>query len=247
MATNELFQFSIVSALMDGVASHGLPVSTILANGDHGLGTFRNLVGELIILDGKAYRMNPDGSITHIGFTASTETISPFAMITRFSPTVITKADLPGKAKVPGKEALFELLSHLLPGARNHYLAIRVEGVFKSVTVRTVGGQREPHEGLADVGKHQVSHTFTEAMTGTIIGFRSPPYMQGVSVAGDHLHFISEDRARGGHLLAFETAEKVEVAVAPIWTVHLELPRDDAEFNEATLKGDSEGIKAVEG
>ena len=225
---------------MDGVASQGPPISELLTHGDHGLGTFRHLVGELIVLDGQAYQMKSDGSVTAIDASAN-DTISPFAMITRFQPTTTINAVL------ASKDDLFGRLTRLLPQARNHFMAIRISGAFKSVTVRTVGGQRVPHEGLAEVGKHQASHTFTESMRGAIIGFRSPNYMQGISVAGDHLHFISEDKTRGGHLLAFSTETEVEIAAAPISKVHLDLPNNDLEFNDAPLKGDGEGIAAVEG
>ncbi|HET9184774.1 MAG TPA: acetolactate decarboxylase, partial [Solirubrobacterales bacterium] len=36
---------------------------------------------------------------------------------------------------------------------------------------------------------------------GTMLGFRFPTYVEGIEVAGYHLHFISADRGRGGHVL----------------------------------------------
>ncbi|KAK8848436.1 Alpha-acetolactate decarboxylase [Apiospora arundinis] len=244
MSSNKLFQYSIVSALMDGVASTGMPIAMLLAHGNHGLGTFRHIAGEMIILDGEVFQMKSDGSISKISATAM-DIISPFAMITNFEPSDRIVAFLQSKA------ALFDLLTELLPMSRNHYVGIRVEGSFSSITVRTVGGQKNAHEGLAELGKHQVSHTLRseaeEIVQGTIIGFRSPAYMQGVSVAGDHLHFVTADRTKGGHVLAFVTLDKVEVSAAAISTVHIELPTHDVEFNEATLKGEHEAIEAVEG
>jgi alpha-acetolactate decarboxylase len=38
-------------------------------------------------------------------------------------------------------------------------------------------------------GQEQTSHTF-ESAAGTIIGFLSPQYMEGIGVPGIHLHFI---------------------------------------------------------
>ncbi|ORY70920.1 alpha-acetolactate decarboxylase [Pseudomassariella vexata] len=241
MATNELFQYSIVSALMDGVASTGLPINTLLSHGDHGLGTFRYIVGEMIILDGQLYQMKSDGSVLSIEPSNSQDIVAPFAMVTHFQPTAAVKSSISSKSE------LFDLLTDLLPSARNHYIAMRIDGVFKAMTVRTVGGQQSPGEGLAEVGKHQVSHNFKEPTSGTIIGFRSPEYMQGISVAGDHLHFISADRKKGGHLLALESDGEVEIQTADISTVRLELPCHDAEFDKAKLKGDRERIMAVEG
>ena len=36
---------------------------------------------------------------------------------------------------------------------------------------------------------------------GTIVGFWSPPYARSINVAGWHLHFLTDDRIGGGHLL----------------------------------------------
>ncbi|CAN8106299.1 unnamed protein product [Discula destructiva] len=200
------------------------------------------MVGEMIILDGVLYQMKSDGSVTAVDdVSPQSNAVAPFAMITHFQPTHTTEAVLSDKAD------LFAILAFLLPEAHNLYLAIRISGAFRNVTVRTVGGQTEPHEGLADVGAHQTSRTFNESIEGTIIGFRSPAYMQGVSVAGDHLHFISADKKRGGHLLGLASDGEVKVEIAPISKFHLELPVHDDEFNEASLEGDNAGIAAVEG
>lgn len=66
-------------------------------------------------------------------------------------------------------------------------------------------------------------------------------------MAGDHLHFITEDRTRGGHVLGLETDEEVHVGVAVISKVHLELPTDNPEFDEASLELDGNVIAKVEG
>ena len=34
-----------------------------------------------------------------------------------------------------------------------------------------------------------------------MLGFRFPAYVEGIEVAGYHLHFVSDDRSRGGHVL----------------------------------------------
>lgn len=60
---NELYQFSVVSALMDGVADQGLELGKLMKHGDLGLGTFRHMQGELIIVDGDVYQMKHDGSV----------------------------------------------------------------------------------------------------------------------------------------------------------------------------------------
>lgn len=100
MAHNELFQYSLALSLMDGVAEKGLPISDFLKHGDHGLGTFRHMNGEMIVLDGKAYQMLADGSI--VDLDPNGDAIHPFAQITRFQPEVSTKAVIPSKEKLNG-------------------------------------------------------------------------------------------------------------------------------------------------
>ncbi|KAJ0334317.1 hypothetical protein COL5a_000369 [Colletotrichum fioriniae] len=241
MAVNEIFQYSIISALMDGVASKGLPVSDLISHGNQGLGTFRYMVGEMIILDGKLYQMKSDNTVTPIDTSPASDAVAPFAMVTRFQPTATIKAAF------SNKKELFEHLSQDFPDSKNFFLAIRIEGVFKGITVRTAGGQSKPGESLVEVGKHQASHTFEEPVRGTVVGFRSPEYTMGISVAGDHLHFITEDRTQGGHILSFGTDGEVEIGAAQISKWHVELPTNDPEFNKAALEGDKEGIAAVEG
>ncbi|KAK3306014.1 alpha-acetolactate decarboxylase [Chaetomium strumarium] len=239
MADNEVFQYSIISALMDGVASHGTPIARVLEHGDHGLGTFRNMVGEMIVLDGEVYQMKADGSVVHITDPAST--VTPFATVTRFRPT------LQSRVTVSGKDGLEEYLTRAFPEARNHFLVVRMDGLFSKVHVRTAGGQNIPREGMVDVCARQTAHTF-EREKGTIVGFRCPEYVMGINVAGIHLHFISEDRQRGGHILDLSTgAVAVDFAAAQMSRFHLELPTEDGEFNQANLKLQAQGIKAVEG
>ncbi|KAM0354984.1 hypothetical protein ACHAPU_000828 [Fusarium lateritium] len=240
MASNHLFQYSVVSALMDGVAETGITISELLKHGDHGLGTFRHMVGEMIILDGIIYDMKVDGSVTALDSNACAEQTAPFAMITKYQPTTTASK------QIPSKESLTEMLSQLLPGTKNHYVAFRVEGTFKSVTVRTVGGQQSPGESLAEIGKRQTSHSFND-IKGTIIGFRSPAFMQGISVAGDHLHFLGADRESGGHVLSIEGDGDLEISAAPITAVNLQLPSGDDAYNQAKLVRDDDGIAAVEG
>ncbi|KAF2018750.1 hypothetical protein BU24DRAFT_418300 [Aaosphaeria arxii CBS 175.79] len=240
MAPNQLFQYSIVSALIDGVANKGLPLSDLIVNGNFGLGTFRHMVGEMIILDGLVYQMKSDGSVHDIQSTAYDQTIIPFAMITDFQPTITASVH------IQSKQELASHLSQIMADTRNHYLSFKIHGVFKAITVRTVGGQQTPHQGLAEIGKHQTSHSFND-IEGTLVGFRSPSFMQGISVAGDHLHFISADKKHGGHVLECEAIGEIDIAVAQLSDVHLRLPTMDEEYNQAQLKLDAQGISTVEG
>ncbi|BEI83682.1 hypothetical protein CcaverHIS002_0402860 [Cutaneotrichosporon cavernicola] len=235
---NELYQWSVVSALVDGVASNGLPMSDLLLHGDHGLGTFRGMQGELIVLDGQGYQMRHDGTTRPIDLSPSGD-ITPFSMITFFSPTISTMAS------ITEKNGVEPILAALTPNARNAHIAFRLDGAFKSITCRTAEGQCFEGEGLKDVVGRQVSITLGPAR-GTVIGFRSPEFLQGIAVAGVHMHFINEERTAGGHVLALETDGEVNVQVSELWRTIMDFPRDK-QFNEAEMKLDAEGIRKAEG
>src|SRR3954453_10149836 len=75
-----LYQISTSSALVEGVYCGSVSSSVLLEHGDFGLGTFEDLDGEMVVLDGVAYRVGPDGSVSEVGDDAAT----PFAVVTRF-------------------------------------------------------------------------------------------------------------------------------------------------------------------
>ncbi|MDP9228873.1 MAG: acetolactate decarboxylase, partial [Actinomycetota bacterium] len=66
-------------------------------------------------------------------------------------------------------------------------------------------------------------HVFELGGSGTMLGFRFPDYAEGLEVSGYHLHFIAEDRRRGGHVLACEPG-RVRVQIDPSRDLHVELP-----------------------
>jgi acetolactate decarboxylase len=58
---------------------------------------------------------------------------------------------------------------------------------------------------------------------GTMVGFRFPDYSEGIEVSGYHLHFITADRARGGHVLSARLRE-ARAAIDASTDLHVELP-----------------------
>ena len=97
---------------------------------------------------------------------------------------------------------------------------------------------------LSELGDSQAVNTYSN-IKGTVFGFRSPPFSQGISVAGGHLHFVSADRDCGGHVLELE-AEEAEMYGAIIKEVRMELP-ESTDFNDADFTLDAGGIGKIEG
>ena len=87
--------------------------------------------------------------------------------------------------------------------SENLFYAVRVDGDFSYIKARSVPKQEKPYPKLADAVSTQSVFEF-ENISGTLVGFRAPEYVKGVNVPGYHLHFITEDRSAGGHVLDFE-------------------------------------------
>ena len=75
-----VFQVSTSGALVAGVYDREASVQAILEHGDFGLGTFANLDGEMVVVDGRAYQVQGSGRVTE----ASLDAGAPFAVVTWF-------------------------------------------------------------------------------------------------------------------------------------------------------------------
>jgi acetolactate decarboxylase len=76
-----LFQVSTSAALVEGLYQGAVRVSRLLGHGDFGLGTFVDLDGEMVVLEGICYRVASDGVVT----TVEGDRLIPYAVVTRFS------------------------------------------------------------------------------------------------------------------------------------------------------------------
>jgi acetolactate decarboxylase len=208
-----LFQASTIGALLVGAYDGDLSFAELAEHGDLGLGTLNNLDGEMIALDGRFYRADVDGEVGEVGGGERT----PFAVVTRFDPAVDLEIDGP-----LGHAELLAQLDQLIP-ADAATCAIRLDGRFELVRARSVPRQSPPYRPLAEVVLEQ--HVFElEDAEGTMLGFRFPDYAEGIEVSGYHLHFISEDRKRGGHVLASRAAGALRARLDFSNDLHVELP-----------------------
>jgi hypothetical protein len=86
--THSLYQVSTAGALVEGLYQGAVSVGVVREHGDFGLGTFEELDGEMVVLDGIAYRVGGDGAVTVVDDEAGT----PFAVVTRFDPAPSTRS-----------------------------------------------------------------------------------------------------------------------------------------------------------
>jgi len=207
-----LFQASTIGALLEGAFDGDLSFAELAEHGDLGLGTLNGLDGEMIALDGEFLRADVDGAIDAIPADART----PFAVVTMFEPEI--------EARIEGRLSHPELLARLdqLVPAGAVSCAVRLDGRFELVRARSVPRQSPPYRPLAEVVAEQ--HVFElRDVAGTMLGFRFPAYAEGIEVGGYHLHFVSDDRSRGGHVLD-SASDGLRARIDPSDDLHVELP-----------------------
>ncbi len=189
-ASHALVQAGTIAALMDGRYDGDLSLGELLTRGDLGIGTIQHLDGELVIVDGDAWVAHGDGTVTAV--TPATRT--PFAVVCRFRPAA--ERELTGPI---GFTELTAALDAIAP-TDEPVVAVRVDGEFRDLRLRSVHAQELPYPPLREVVSHQTEWTVDQAH-GSVIGFRFPDAASGIEVAGYHLHFLSDDRRVGGHVL----------------------------------------------
>lgn len=82
--SDDLYQISLLNALLLGEYDGFVSVGTLKTFGDTGIGTFHALDGEMIFLDGTVYQAKVDGSVNQV----NDEVLVPFAMATNFEADV---------------------------------------------------------------------------------------------------------------------------------------------------------------
>ena len=228
-----LFQVSTSGALVAGVSAGVVSVKTILDHGDFGLGTFADLDGEMVVLDGRAYQVPGSGRVSQTPPGAR----APFAVVTRFSPQIDVEV---------GPFAAFAALQarcDSFRNSRNIFYAFRLDGRFSRIRTRAVNPSRKGAH-LVDAAKSQSEFHFSN-IDGTLVGLWSPGFSSAFSIAGYHFHFISEDRQHGGHLLDCATG-KLQLRMEALTDFHLALPETESFLKADLSKNTAEELAYAE-
>ena len=208
---NRVYLCAPINALVEGIYEQTIAMTEIKKFGDFGLGTFNDLDGEMMMLDGQIYQAASDGSVNLVDDSVQT----PFSCVTFFNAMSYEETDTE-----LSYEGLQKWLTDMMPSP-NLFYAFRIEGLFSMVKTRSVPKQLV-YRPLVEVTKEQPVFEFPD-VEGTCIGFYTPSFMSSVSVPGFHLHFLSDDRQKGGHILSCQP-RKVKTEIQFLYTLELSLP-----------------------
>lgn len=232
---NAMYQVSTINALLQGVYDGEVTVKELKQHGDFGIGTIERLDGELIALNGDFYQVKSDGQVV---LRNKSDVKTPFASVINFKPEQTTQI-----SDIKDYTQLEHFLDKVINDT-NYIYAIRIDGVFDYIETRSIPAQSKPYPTLAQAAKTQ-SVFKAQNVKGTIVGFWCPQYVNGINVPGYHLHFISDDRNFGGHILA-GSVKSGSVQIARISDFRMVLP-GEGDFKNASLNKDySKVLESVE-
>jgi acetolactate decarboxylase len=189
-----LYQVSTSTALVEGVYDGSVTIGDLKQRGDFGLGTFDDLDGEMVALDGGFYQVRGRGEVSE----AADTTEVPFAVVTDFrSERAFTLEQI---------ESLDDLASQLdrQRTTDNLFYAVRIDGRFARIKARAIS-KTEIGVPLVEAAAQQLEYELSD-VAGTLVGFWTPIYARTLNVPGWHVHFLSDDRTEGGHVLDAQAA-----------------------------------------
>ena len=230
-----LYQVSTIDALQQGVFDGILPVGELKRHGDFGIGTFDALDGEMIVIRGIVYQATADGRVR----IAPDNLTTPFATVTWYEEDFTIATD-----ESMNFSAFSTVMEDRLP-SENMVYAVRMHGTFPSIKVRAIPAQEKPYPTLSEAAANQSVYVYANA-TGTVAGCYIPVFFEGLNVVGYHLHFLSDDRQTGGHILDITVPDGTAVGydVTPEFTMVLPTSGD---FTNVDLSQDlSEELELVE-
>jgi acetolactate decarboxylase len=214
-SNNTVLQISTVSALEHGVFYPVTTVGELKKHGNHGVGAFEHMDGELILLDGKAYNGMYSGKVVLMDDNAPIT----YGAISSFKPNTTVSLQ-----NIPSYAGLQQSIDKLLPNINNFY-AIKAAATFSYLKYRSTAKQEKPYPPLSYVVAHQSIFEPTN-IKGTVVGVRLPNFINGVYAPGYHLHFISDDLVKGGHILELRLAD-ASVQIQYLSHMLIKMPESD--------------------
>ena len=233
-----MYQVSTLQALAMGYSRGVVTVEELLEHGDIGLGTFEDVNGEMIVLDGCCFQAQEDGSAV----PADPGMGVPFSSVTFLQ----NGSDIP-VSDIPDIDKLKQLLDLKIEegfGLNSMHVA-RVDGCFGKVCARSESAYKSQHVTLKEILMETQKDFCFENISGTLVCVYFPDFMDGINAPGWHLHFVSDDRKHGGHVFDLALRQGT-MKLNKISQIRIQLPASPA-FDTYSLKQASQDeIREVE-
>lgn len=234
----KIYQISTLQALALGYSRSVVTVRELLEHGDIGLGTFEDVNGEMIVVDGQCFRATEDGTV----WEANPDMGVPFASVAKAGNASGFEVE-----DINDIEKLKEVLTLKIEedfGLNSMHIA-RIDGEFRCVCARSESAYRSHHVDLKDILAQTQRDFRFENIAGTLVCLYYPDYMDGINAPGWHVHFLSKDRTKGGHVFDLAVASG-KIRLTKISHIEIQLPSEPA-FDTYSLKEASgNDIKKVE-
>jgi acetolactate decarboxylase len=221
---DEFYHYSIWTALVNKVYDGNLTVQEGKKKGDIGLGTYNGADGELIMLDGTMYHVPSSGEVKIAPDTLRIPYLNATFFNKEFSFEFNDRLNY---------DTLRKLVQKQFP-SRNFFYAFRIHAELDSLKLGSLYKQEKPYqEGLDSLMPKRPVFNKTN-VSGTMVGFFCPDFMGDINVAGFHLHFISDDKQTGGHVMEF-TGKNFRVEMDKLTSYRFVLP-DTEDYRQVNLE-----------
>ena len=221
---NEFYHYSIWAALVNKIYDGDLTVKEAKTHGDTGIGTYNGVDGELIMVDGVLYQVPSSGKV----IVATDSMLIPYLNTTFFNKEI--SYELNDRVNY---DSLRKIIQLHFP-SRNFFYAFKIHGEFDTLKLGSMYRQEKPYQQSLDSllpSRPKFDHT---NISGTMVGFWCPDFVGEINVAGFHLHFISDDKTTGGHVLEF-TGKNFKVDMDKLTSYRFVLPTTE-EYERVNLE-----------
>lgn len=184
-----LYQAGTIIGLANGFYHGTTTFSDLLQKGNLGIGTVNGAEGEAVIIDKHAYAADINGN-AHL---VPTKMATAFAMIVDFKP-----GQQLALQQINNLQTLTQQLDQTLPSA-NIFYAMKIPVQHAYIKMRDWIKPAQPIPLNDWIQKHQQINEYSN-IDGDLIIFKSPDYANQLTVANYHIHFISRDRSKVGHV-----------------------------------------------
>lgn len=222
--TDEFYHYSIWAALVNKIYDGNLTVREAKTHGDTGLGTYNGVDGELIMIDDVLYQVPSSGEVKIAGDATHIPFLNATFFHKEFSFEISNRVNYDSLRK--------EIHQHF--PSPNYFYAFKIHGKFDTLKLGSMQKQEKPYPKTLDSlmpDRPKFNHT---NISGTMVGFYCPDFMGDINVAGFHLHFLSDDKKSGGHVMEF-TGKNFNVQMDKLTSYRFVLPETE-EYNKANLE-----------